>query len=317
LSFPTTRKEFRMTGNHGSEALQKLLDDGWGYHDTQSERLARELDAAADAGIDSGYLVPFLHLSTHTIGEHLGDWARALKLGKRVLDGQTPRVETAKAWGRLQVAAVLAGDSIQAAELELAYLKAAGSNFAAAILDMRFMLIGALVGCKRVADAVRLYGSAVSLIEQIDSADFLERTVATVSNNLGWELYETTSRPTEADTVMRLCADTSLKSWRKCGNWINEERALYFRALVSTVLGDSNAALSDADNALAIIESNGQRPLDAALLHLARASALAALGDANGTLRAISDADTAASTLTAADLRAQFASARAKVLAAA
>src|SRR5262245_26882859 len=99
-----------MVGSHGAGSLEKLLNDGWGYHDKEGERLARELEAAAEKGVTSGLLASFLHLSTHTIGEHLGDWERALRLGKRVLDGQIPVFETAKAWGRLYVAAVLAGD---------------------------------------------------------------------------------------------------------------------------------------------------------------------------------------------------------------
>ena len=306
-----------MTEDSGTVALQKLLDDGWAYHDQESERLARELEAAAGANVGSDFLVPFLHLSTHTIGEHLGDWPRALGLGKRVLDGRTPTLETAKGWGRLQVAAVLAGDTIEAADLELSYLKAAGSDLAAALLDMRFMLIGALVNSKRVAEAARLYGGAVALVEQIHSSDFLDRTAASASNNLGWELYEMTSRSPDMDVLMRLCADTSLKFWLKCGNWINEERALYFRAQVSNFTGNPESALADADKALAVIDSHGHRPLDAALLHLARASALTVLGDDNGKSRAIADADAAASKLTAPDLQAQFASERAKVLAAA
>ena len=214
------------------------------------------------------------------------------------------------------MAAVLAGDLIEAADLELSYLKAAGSDLGAAILDIRFMLIGALVSAKRVAEAARLYGGTVVLIEQVQSSGSLDHTIAVVSNNLGWELYEMPLRSPDVDMLMRLCAVTSLKFWLKCGNWINEERALYFRALVSNAVGDPKAALADADKALAIIDAQGQRPLDAALLHLARASALGALGDESGKSRAVADADAATSKLTAADLQARFASQRAKVLAA-
>ncbi|HXP07917.1 MAG TPA: hypothetical protein VN828_05440 [Acidobacteriaceae bacterium] len=305
-----------MAEANGTGALQKLLDNGWLYHDKESERLAHELEVAAESGVGPDILVPFLHLSTHTIGEHLGDWARALRLGKQVLDGRAPTFETAKGWARLQVVAVLADEPIEAADLELSYLKAIGGDLEAAVLDMRFMLIDALISSARLAEAMRLYGSAVPLIEQIDSSNFLDRTVASVSNNLGWELYETTSRSPDMDALMQLCAETSLTFWLKCGNWVNEERALHFRALVSNVTGDPESALADADRALAVIDSRGQRPLDTALLHLTRASALAAIGDENGKSRAIADADAAASKLTAPDLRAQFASERARIIAA-
>ena len=107
-----------MTGSVGAGLLEKLINDSWEYHDKEAERVARELEAAAQKDVGSSDLGPFLHLSTHTIGEHLGDWRRALSLGKRVLDGHTPTSETAKAWGRLYVAAALAGDPIAAAESE-------------------------------------------------------------------------------------------------------------------------------------------------------------------------------------------------------
>jgi len=263
-------------------SLEKLLNDGWDYHDKESERLARELEAAAEKGVTFNDLAPFLHLSTHTIGVHLGDWTRAFRLGKRVLDSQTPTFETAKAWGRLYVAAVLAGDSIAATESELSYLKAAGDDFGAALLDMRFMLAGALVGAKRASEAARLYRSALDLVGQIRQSGLLDRTIAVASNNLGWKLYEMSSRTAYEDALMQLSAEMSLKFWLKCGDWINAERGHYLKALVANITGDPGVGLAHADAALAIIAANSERPLDAALLHLARAVSLAALGDTDG-----------------------------------
>jgi hypothetical protein len=303
-----------MADGQDAEALRKLLNDGWNYHDSESEHLARELETAADAGIEFDVVAPFLHLSTHAIGEHLGDWARALRLAKRVLDGRTPTLETAKAWGRLYVAAVLAGDLIEAANSELSYLKAAGDDFGVALLDMRFMLAGALVASNRTNEGARLYRGALDLVGQIRQTTLLDRTIAVASNNLGWELHEMSSRSADEDALMQLCAETSLKFWLKCGDWINEERALYLKALVSNVTGSPESGLADADKALAIIASRGQRPLDAARIHLVRASSLAALGDPNGRLRAIGDADAAAANLTAPNLKAQFAAERSKVV---
>ena len=304
-----------MTHANAAGALQTLLDDGWRYHDADSARLARELETAAAERVDAALLAPFVHLATHTIGEHLGDWPRALRLGRHVLDGHTPDAESAKAWGRVHVAAVLAGAALDAMSWELAYLDGAGGDCATALLDLRFMLVGALVGSKRVDEAVALYAAAVGLIARVPAADFLERSIAAVSNNLGWELYETAPRAPAHDAVLRRCAETALTYWRRCGNWIHVERALYFRALVSNAAGEHAAALADADAALALIAANGQRPLDAALLHLARAVALGAGGDGAGKDQAMAAADAAAAPLAAAELIAQFAAARAKALA--
>jgi hypothetical protein len=304
-----------MVDREQAGSLEVLLNDGWDYHDKESERLARELEAAAEKAVASNILAPFLHLSTHTIGEHLGDWARVLGLGKRVLAGRTPTSETAKAWGRLYVAAVLAGDSIEAADLELSYLKAAGDDFVAALLDMRFMLAAALVGSKRASEGARLYRSALDLVGQSRPSALLDRTIAVASNNLGWELYEMSSRTACDDALMQLCAETSLTFWLKCGNWINAERGHYLNALVANVTGDPASGLAHADAALAIIAANSERPLEAARLQLARAVSLAALGDADGGAHAIGAADAAAAKLAAKDLKAQFAAERAKIVA--
>lgn len=305
-----------MSGDEAAR-LEKLLDDGWSYHDTESERLARELEAAAAHDVASNVLAPFLHLATHTIGEHLDDWPRALRLGKRVITGQTPSPDTARAWGRLYVAAVLAGESVEAVDLELTTLKAAGDDVGTTLLDMRFMLIAGLVGSKRADEAAHLYRSALDLVGQIPPSAQLHRTIAVASNNLGWELYEARARTAGNDALMRLCAETSLAFWLKCGNWINAERAHYLNAVVANVSGDPTSGLAHADAALAIVAANGERPLDAALLQLARATSLGALGDVKGQACAMADADAAAEKLVAKDLKAQFLAERSRVLAAA
>jgi hypothetical protein len=302
-----------MIGNSEPSSLEALLNNGWRFHEKESSRLARQLEAAAGKGIAPELLTSFLHLAIHTIGEHLGDWPRALAVGKQALRRQKPVSETAKAWGWLYVAAVLASDSLEAAHLELSYLKAAGQDFAAALLDMRFMLAEALVGSKRAAEGARVYRGALDLVDQIQHSALLDRTIAVASNNLGWELYETSSRTPGEDALMQLSAQMSLKFWVKCGNWINAERGHYLNAVVANVTGDPGSGLAHANAALRIIAANNERPLDAGLLHLARAVSLAALGDADGRAHAIGEADAAAATLAAADLKAQFAVERAKV----
>ena len=300
----------------GGASLQELLDGGWDYHESESERLARELEAAAGNEVPSNILDSFLLLSTHTIGEHLGNWARALEVGRRLLDGRAPTPETAKAWGRLYVAAILAGDPIEAAALELASLKAVGDDFGATLLDMRFMLASALVGCKRAPEGARIFRGALDLFGQIRQSPLLDRTIAVAGNNLGWTLYEMSTRTPDEDALLQLCAASSLEFWRRCGYWINAERALYLNALVANVTGDPACGLAHADAALAIIAANGERPLDAALLQLTRAMSLATLGNDAASALAIGAADAAASKLTTAGLRLKFAAERAKVVAA-
>ncbi len=302
-----------MDGHNGDRALETLLHDGWHHHDQESSRLARQLESAAGERIAPQRLVAFLYLATHTIGAHLGDWPRALALGRKVLAGHTPGPDTASAWGRLHVAAALAGDAVEAAEIELAYLGAAGDEVGAALLDMRFMLAEALAGAQRMREAGRIYRRALEFVDQIRPSPARDRTIAAAGNNLGQELHEMPARTPDDDALMRLAADTSLKYWLACGSWINAERAHHLVAVVANATGDATAGLAHADAGLAIIAANGERPLDAALLHLARAVSFAALGDTAGGARALRDADAAAAKLAAADLQARFAAERAKV----
>ena len=83
--------------------LQTLLDQGLDYHDSESQRLAGELEAAADeASVDQ--LEPLLKLANHTIGEHLGDWGRARRLAERVMAGRAATPASSAAFARLAVA---------------------------------------------------------------------------------------------------------------------------------------------------------------------------------------------------------------------
>jgi hypothetical protein len=293
--------------------LKELIEAGWDYHDSESGRLAVELEAASKTVVDAGLLTGFLHLSNHTIGEHLEDWARAFRLANRVLHGRSIDGQSAGAWAALYVAAFLSGETIAAASAELQYLRFGDDDAATLLLKLRFALATALVGSRQLEAGSCVFRDALDLLGRIPHPAQLDRTIAVASNNIGWELYETSAGEPEAVALMQLCAETSLKHWRRCGNWINEERALYLKAVVLNATGDSQASLACADKALAIIESNAPRPLDSALLHLARASSFKAAGNVPSSVEAIASADAAASALTIDSLKQKFATERAGI----
>jgi hypothetical protein len=289
--------------------LETLLRDGWAYHDTESERLAAELEAVATVAGDQ--LNPFLRLASHTIGENLADWPRARRLAERVLDGRDPTVETHMAWARLSVARLLAGDAALAIAAELACLAAAGDRRLTSLIEARFWLVAAMLGSKRLADAAAVYGGALALARQAgEAAPF--RSIAAVSNNLAFEIVEAGSRSPEQQALMTIAADAAHEFWLRCGDWINQERALYLKALVANELGETDEALTHAEEALAIIDANGTRPIDAARLRLVRARAFALRGDEDSWQREVSLADLAAAQSPDAALKAAFAQERAK-----
>lgn len=292
--------------------LQTLLDQGLDYHDSESERLAGELEAAA-AEATPAQLAPLLKLTNHTIGEHLADWPRARRLAERVMAGREADAESAGAWARLAVARFLDGDAASASAAELVGLAASGERLATALIEARVWLVGALVGAKRRDEAAAIYTGALTLARRSGDAAPV-REIAVASNNIAAELVEAASRSPAEDALMRVAAEAAHEFWRACGTWVNEERALHLEAQVANELGASAAALAHAEAGLAIIEANGEAPVDAAFLRLARARALGRLGEAEASARDLALADAAASGWDDEGLQRWFAEERAKAL---
>jgi len=258
--------------------LDILLYDGFDHHAAGAERYASELEAAAQAEVPPKHLVQFAKVAVHTIGEHLGDWPRARRLADRLLSGRPPDAETAKAWGHLYVARLLAGDGAGAAQAEIAFCTGVGADFRAAIVEMKFMLVAALVGSGRAAEGAALYQGALDLARTLGDAA-PHRAIAVAGNNLATELLEAKSRTADEAELMRRAAAASHEFWLRCGDWLNDARGDYLEALVANVLGDAAAALGHADRALALIAANGGAAIDETFLHLARANALRLAGD--------------------------------------
>lgn len=290
--------------------LQKLIEEGWGYHDTESARLAAELDAAATEPPPDDLVVRFIRLSTHTIGEHLGDWPRASRLTERALAGRAPTAATGKAWIDLSIARLLAGDGPGAMEAELTGL-AAAPDLGAALCEARFMLATALIGSGDAAAAARIYGRALDLAGVLGEAA-PARAIGVTSNNLAFNLYETPDRSAEASELMRVAADAALTYWLRAGDWTNHEKGLYLKSLVATALGEPANGLALAAEGLDIIAANSPRPIDAAFLHLARVSAFAALGEAAAAEAELALGDTAAAGAPSPDLQSWYQEERGK-----
>jgi hypothetical protein len=290
--------------------LETLLDEGWAYHDAESERLARELEAAPLPAPPQLWR-KFLDLSNHTIGEHLADWPRASRLADRLLAGQSPEPATAGAWARLAAARLLAGDPIGALVAETECV-AAAADARDALIDCRIAAATALIGSKRVGEGAALYAVVLGLAEA-SGGKASDRAIAVASNNLASELVEQPSRTAAEDALMRRAAAAGLAFWRRCGTWVQEERALYLLALVANALGEPEDALKHIETSLGLIAANGEEPIDVTFLTLARANALARLGDAEGHRRELAAADADAAAWDNPGLKAWYAEERARI----
>lgn len=61
---------------------------------------------------------------------------------------------------------------------------------------------------------------------------------------------------------MRQAADAAHVYWLGCGDWTNDERALYLKAMVANAIDDPSTALRLAERALDIIAEHGGEQVD-------------------------------------------------------
>ena len=293
--------------------LDALLYDGFDDHADAAERYAADLEGAAEGEVPAKHLVQFAKVATHTIGEHLGDWGRAARLAGRLLAERSPTAETAKAWAHLAVARSLAGDAAGAAEAEASAWRGAGADFRPIAVETKFLLVAALVGCGRAEAALGVYRQALDLAQALGDAA-PARAIAVASNNLASELLEAPTRTPEETALMRIAADAAHAFWLRCGDWRNHERASYLDALVANAVGEPASALRHADNGLDLIAANGEAPIDETFLRLARAHALALLGEDEASAVALKVADAAAAAWDDDGLQGWYAAERTRVL---
>lgn len=268
--------------------LDALLGRDFGRHATDTAAYAADLQAARSE-VDAKRLVRYVQVSTHTLGEHLGDWNAARRAAELVLEGRIPDAETGKAWAHLSIARLLAGDVAGAAAAELAWCGAA-DNFSSAALELKFLLVAALVGAKRAGEATPLYLAALDLARRMGPAA-PHHAIAQVSSALATDLLEAPSRMPDEATLMAIAADAAHEASLFDGDWYADLTGNYLKALVANVLEKPDLAIDHVARARAIIAENEPCPVDEAFLHLTLAHAHALRGETELSARELAASD--------------------------
>ncbi len=242
--------------------VESLLQQGWGYHDSNSAGLAAELETVDLSAIELTQAGALLKLSNHTIGEHLNDWPRACTLARQVwqaVDGAQSHLEVAVA---VYVAELMAGDPVAGANAELAALAQVDLSDPTATIGVslhcKVTLAAALVGSGSLAQGAQLYSQVVELARKVGVELSCDRVLAVTSNNLAGELLATEQLSPQQCELMLVSANAALEFWRRCGTWLNEARGLYLLQNVYNALADYQAALACGEQALAMLTSEGQ-----------------------------------------------------------
>ena len=270
--------------------IDDLIRDGWTYHDTESERLARELEAANFDELAGDMPGQCLRLSNHTIGEHLADWPRARRFAEAVWLAQKDRSHSEAFSANLAVARFMDGAEALAQQAEIDSLQKADDQLAAYLI-VKSLLAAALAGSRRFADAGLVIVAANRLATNLNTSKAVNRNMAVANNNLASDLVESLELDENGIRLMLDCADAAHTFWKRCGTWVNEERALYLLALVNNRVGDHLTGLEHAREALSVIAENGEEPVDEAFVRLAACAAYSGLGNVDSATEQLAQAD--------------------------
>ena len=297
--------------------IEDLIRDGWSYHDTDSERLALELEAANLAHLEEDVLVQCLHLSNHTIGEHLGDWARARRFAEAACRASPDCQGIATAQAHLAVARYMDGALASAQQAEIQSIGAAQDPVSAFVV-LKSLLAGAMAGSGQLEDAGLVIGAVNELALGSEAEQRWNRPLAIANNNIASAIYEMDDLDPAHNSLMLACAAASLELWKRCGTWINEERGLYLLALVSNRLRDYERGVEYSVAALDVIDAHaaeGGEEVDECFIRLAAARAYAGLSDDRRSQAEIARADALASGWSDASLVEDYRRERLKVIA--
>jgi tetratricopeptide (TPR) repeat protein len=292
-----------------------LINNGWARHDKESAALATDLEEHHALADTPQRAVALLGLSNHTVGYHMKDWPRALRLCERVIARFGPEPALSPVFGSLAIAQFMAGDEAAALASECKAVELSAEPLSA-MVRTRVLIARELADAMRLDEAAKLYEAAVALARSRTKKLGCDRAIAVTSNNLAGNLLEKQDRAPQEDAMMLAAAEAAREFWMKSGGtWENEERAEYLLALVKNALGRPDEGLKHALKGLEVIAANGPEKVDEAFLNLAVARAYRLKGNGSAHKDALARADALAAGFGDKGLADWFAGERTKVLA--
>lgn len=253
--------------------LDEFLRAQWREHETETEAVAQRL-AGSTAMIESPAQVgPYAALVTHVYGVHLARWADGAEL-LRALRRAPGYDGSAQAEGpiarSLAALGLAAGDETAAEALAPADRIAALANASSALLDR-----------DDLDRAIDLFDRALALAATTPLADGLPaiRALAVGGNNLAAALEDRGDRtPAQSDAMLR-AARAALTHWKRCGGWLEHERAEYRLARSALRAGQAAEAVAAAQRCVALCDSHDAPPFERFFGHAMAALAHAAAGE--------------------------------------
>jgi hypothetical protein len=248
--------------------LESFVDKAWNDHAEDSLLVAARLSEGLALVESDDHVARLAMLAHHVLGEHLRRWGEAIEflnaLGARGAHGEVG----AAALARCQASLGLCSDAkyvftgLSESERCRAYVMAA-CNLAA--IDP--------------ARAETLLEEAVARASNLPNADPAVRSVAAFSNNIAGSLREFNPMSALHRGLMIHTAQLARTHWERAGTWREVERAEYQLSLCWLAAGDAKRAMEHAKTCDAIVQQNGDEPLEVFFAAETLALAARTLGD--------------------------------------
>lgn len=278
-----------------NDELRHFIDQGWSDHAEDAAGVALRLPLALDQVSDEEGLLEAARLAHHVWGEHLGNWADALKFMAALARG--PGFDAQGESGRL----------LQ--EFRVGLALAGGNGDARATLDTSARVAvtaraAMLLAGHDVARSAALFDEALAAHEAaaLPDTDPATRALAVAGNNASGSLLDCADRSAEQTALMTRAAEVGRRFWGRAGTWLQAERAEWQLARVWLGAGDAARARHHAQECLRIIDAQAEpQPVERfygceLLLKAARAQ-----GDAAAAAQALAGAQAAFDALGADD----------------
>ncbi len=266
------------------------IGEAWDRHADAPGAVADELASRALPAVDSAEnALRLARLAHHVQGEHLGRWAEAIELQHKLaalpLADDALRAATARHIAALRVCA---GDATA--------LPAAGSERAAVAAQA-----AAALAPHDGARAGALLQQAADAASALADDDPAHRALAVAGNNIAGTLAEKPTRGADETALMLQAAALGRRHWALAGTWLEIERAEYRLALCHLAAGDLARAQAHAQACLAIVEQQGNPPLERFFAFEPLAGVARARGDAAALAHARTEMQAAFEALPADD----------------
>jgi hypothetical protein len=231
--------------------IDTFIEQAWKDHAEDSLAVAARLSEGPPLVESDDHVARLAMLAHHVLGEHLRRWGEAIEflnaLGARGAHGEMGAATLARCQASLRLCrdAKYEFTALGESDQSRAYVMAA-CNLAA--IDP--------------ARAATLIEVAVAAASTLPNADPGVRSLAAFSNNIAGNLREHDPISALHRELMMRAAQVARTHWERAGTWREVERAEYQLSLCWLAAGDAKRAMEHAKTCDAIVQQNGDEPLE-------------------------------------------------------